>query len=211
MPGVFWKAQFGDSKEPRRLGLFIKRARVATPAVRLDGMVKASRPDLSARLRAFVSGALVHLADRMSPARVKDLARQQRVSVRTVEREARNLNLPSPKHLLDWVTLLYVHEIAEWSGTPYTAVAADFGLSGDRMYELRRRLLPTTLRATRPYPAFAAIFEEFRRRVGARGSHPPVIARYHSDDCTLPAPLPSGHGTSFEAVHPATARKSRPA
>lgn len=73
---------------------------------------------------------------------VNAISRQLRLSPRTLERIWSRRRLPAPKVFLDWLILLLVYYEARTSSAPVGTVARTLGLDGQRLYRLKKRLIP---------------------------------------------------------------------
>jgi AraC-like DNA-binding protein len=75
---------------------------------------------------------------------VAAIARALGLSQRTLQRRFRADGLPSPKALLDWLTLAHLRHVSHCQQRSQARVAADLGLAANDLYRLRRRVLRRT-------------------------------------------------------------------
>jgi len=142
-PGVLVRLQCSDPPEVARLCGDIGRLLAMFPAEQLITMLRRALPQMPRMFIGSVEEAVGLLGaggdgDSVSASMV---AEAMGVSVRTLERVTCDSELPKPKELLGWVTLLYVTLIARSEGKSPAAVARRLGLREKALYRLRRRLL----------------------------------------------------------------------
>ncbi len=66
---------------------------------------------------------------------------EMKVPLRTLQHILESAGMPSPKALLDWITLLFATLSADASRRTAEAVGRDLGMDAHRIYRIRRRLL----------------------------------------------------------------------
>ena len=72
---------------------------------------------------------------------VGSIVAEMKVPLRTLQHVLESAGLPSPKVLLDWITLLFATLSADASRRTVEATGHDFGVDAHRIYRIRRRLL----------------------------------------------------------------------
>ncbi len=124
-------------------------------AGRLMHLVNLLLPDMPSGAVLYTQRILDRItASRVSqPLSVGPIVAEMRVSLRTLQHALESAGLPSPKTLLDWVTLLFAALSADASDRTATAVARNFGFDAHRFSRLRRRLLQDDIPASSNGPA----------------------------------------------------------
>ena len=183
VPGVSAKAQGGGSHEGARLQAFIRQALADAPANRLASIVSLLLEDAPPRLLAFAHAALLRICHRRqaSERTVAVVAADLGFTLRTLQRDIASPSLPSPKELLDWLTLLFMSLVAEWSGVSMRNVATAFRVDPNTLYRMRRRLMPGTPPPGQSPQEFDLALLAFARRCGVphRRTHT-VLDRAHA-------------------------------
>jgi hypothetical protein len=100
-------------------------------------------------------------------AKVDEIAREFRVSSRTLERGFAAARFPTPKETADWLTLLYLAYTSDRYGVRLSRTARPLHIAPNHIYRLKRRLLPdfTWSARTRSGDLLSAIITRFARRV----------------------------------------------
>lgn len=121
----------------------------------------------------FANTALRQLArGGLTTPRVEEVARELGVRRRDVQRACHATGLPSPKRLLQWLTLLHVSVATEWTGKPLVRMARRVGLSQRDLHRWRRDLLAEEVSSARDatleivFLAFAQACGVARTRAG---------------------------------------------
>jgi AraC-like DNA-binding protein len=129
----------------------------AVPRVWIMDHLKRAVPGLSGAAYLFGHRALGILASGRRP-RVATIALALGLSQRTLQRRLGADGLPSPKALLDWLTVAYLRRASHVQQRSVARVAADLGLAPNDLYRLRRRVLHRRglLEMDRPMPGTAA-------------------------------------------------------
>jgi hypothetical protein len=176
IPGVSAKEQVLDAEEVDRLYRYLEKVLSAAPASRVAGLVTqllAGAPD---RLLDFARVAVTRLARPDGDRTVSGAAEGLGLTPRTLQRAWPRHELPQPKELLDWLTLLVVSNVASWSGVSLRPVSRILGIEASTFYRLRRRLMPSAPRPRGDQPAhefdlvllaFAARCRVSRKRTAA--------------------------------------------
>jgi len=112
----------------------------AVPRQWIMDHLKRAVPGLSSASYLFGHRALGVLASERRPS-VATIARALGLSQRTLQRRFSADGLPSPKGLLDWLTLAHLRLLAHVQKRTVARVAADLGLAPNDLYRLRRRVL----------------------------------------------------------------------
>ena len=109
------------------------------PADEILSRVNGALPEMPPILRRLAQYVLRSRGIERRPT-VGAAARALGVSKRTLERRVRDDNLPPPKELIDWVTLLHVSFIAARGSTSISKVARFVGISPNGLYRTKKRL-----------------------------------------------------------------------
>lgn len=109
------------------------------PRVRIMGLMSRAMPRMSSAAFLFGHRALAVLGCGHRPT-VASLARALGFSSRTLQRRFAAEGLPSPKTLLDWLTLAHIHATAETRELSLAKAAARSKLTGNDLYRLRKRV-----------------------------------------------------------------------
>jgi AraC-like DNA-binding protein len=144
----------------------------AVPRVWIMDDLKRAVPGLSSASYLFGHRALGVLASGRRPS-VAAIARALGLSQRTLQRRFRADGLPSPKALLDWLTLAHLRHVSRFQQRSMARVAADLELAANDLYRLRKRVLRHTEclggeGLTPPTPAAASGRSLELVRLGAR-------------------------------------------
>jgi AraC-like DNA-binding protein len=115
----------------------------AVPRVWIMDDLKRAVPGLSSASYLFGHRALSVLASGRRPS-VAAISRALGLSQRTLQRRFRADGLPSPKALLDWLTLAHLRHAARFQKRSVARVAADLELAPNDLYRLRKRVLRRT-------------------------------------------------------------------
>jgi AraC-like DNA-binding protein len=115
----------------------------AVPRVWIMDDLKRAVPGLSSASYLFGHRALGVLAAGRRPS-VAAIARALGLSQRTLQRRFRADGLPSPKALLDWLTLAHLRHVSQVQKRSVARVAADLELAANDLYRLRKRVLCRT-------------------------------------------------------------------
>ena len=115
----------------------------AVPRVRIMDDLKRAVPGLSSAAYLFGHRALGVLASGRRPS-VAAMSQALGLSQRTLQRRFRADGLPSPKTLLDWLTLAHLQHVSRFQGRSVARVAADLELAPNDLYRLRKRALRRT-------------------------------------------------------------------
>ena len=146
-PYVTVMLQFAEHDEEERLLRMVihlvRTALVGTVDLLLLSLFR-NAPDLG---RVAVDHTLAHLARNSVPT-VRSIAHEMRMSERSLERSWQHCQFPPPGELISWTSLLYVVLLAERSGTSTSGSAIQVGISKQRLYRIRRRLLSDSSRSS---------------------------------------------------------------
>ncbi|MDH4351817.1 MAG: helix-turn-helix domain-containing protein [Gemmatimonadota bacterium] len=112
----------------------------AVPRMWIMEDLKRLVPNLSSAGYLFGHRALGVLAAGRRPS-VATIARALGLSQRTLQRRMRADGLPSPKALLDWLTLAHLRHVSHFQRRSVARVAADLALASNDLYRLRKRVL----------------------------------------------------------------------
>jgi AraC-like DNA-binding protein len=112
----------------------------AVPRVWIMDELRRAAPGLSSASYLFGHRALGVLASGRRPS-VAAIARALGLSQRTLQRRVRADGLPSPKALLDWLTLAHLRHVSHVQKRSVARVAADLELAANDLYRLRKRVL----------------------------------------------------------------------
>jgi AraC-like DNA-binding protein len=115
----------------------------AVPRAWIMDHLKRAVPGLSSASYLFGHRALGVLASGRRPS-VATISLALRLSQRTLQRRFRADGLPSPKALLDWLTLAYLQQISHCQNRSVARVAAALELAPNDLYRLRKRVLRLT-------------------------------------------------------------------
>ena len=104
-------------------------------------MIEEVIPDKTPALQSYLRGALRSLecGERV---RVDSATAGLGVTPRTFQRRLKVQQLPNPKEMLDWATLIYAAFLADLAHMPVSRIARRFGLTSHDLYRLRSRLTP---------------------------------------------------------------------
>jgi transposase-like protein len=111
----------------------------AVPSREIMARLAEVLPEMPSALRQLSQYVLRALPLERKPT-VESAARAMGLSKRTLERRARGDNVPPPKELIDWVTLLHVSFIAVRSSTSISKVARCTGINPNDLYRTKKRL-----------------------------------------------------------------------
>lgn len=119
--------------------------------------------DLPSRPRDYIRETLACLIDleKRRLFSVRSISAELSVPKRTIQRDFDSAGLPSPKAIMDWLTLMFLALAADSSGRPITSVANDFGAAGYQVRRLRNRLLHLDRRSVRAAQSFDLVFLAF--------------------------------------------------
>ena len=108
-----------------------------------ERVVAKAMPDLTQNMRSVlrVATAKVTGSKTRTANRVGGLARDLRVSSRTLTRRFMDGGLPPPKEFLDWMLLMYVADRAAREGLPAASVARRLGYDANAFYRVKKRRL----------------------------------------------------------------------
>jgi hypothetical protein len=142
-PDVCLRLQRRDAYEIRNLSADVRRVLNMVPCSRLAGMVRNAADGMPQRLVAYAREALYAVARKDMEARllVGHVAGRIPTAARTLERLANERDLPKPKELLDWMTLLYVTFVMEYESVTWAAITRRLGFCPKTIYRIRRRLM----------------------------------------------------------------------
>ncbi|MFQ5703306.1 MAG: hypothetical protein ACE5HT_04715 [Gemmatimonadales bacterium] len=135
--------QSASSSEPETVRDGVAWLMAARHAEVVCHFVELLIPDLPARARDCMRRTLDHLVDpgRLHIPSVHSIATQLGVPERTLQRNFESAGLPSPKAVMDWITLMFLTLAAESNGRSMSAVAGEFGIDRYTVRRLRQRLL----------------------------------------------------------------------
>ena len=111
----------------------------SVPSCEILNRMNGVLPDMPPILRVLAQYVLRSRGIERRPT-VGAAARALSLSNRTLERRVRDDNLPPPKELIDWVTLLHVSFIAERGRTSISKVARFEGANPNGLYRTKKRL-----------------------------------------------------------------------
>jgi hypothetical protein len=151
-PDVCLRLQRRDAYEIRNLSGDVRRVLNMVPCSRLAGMVRNAADGMPQRLVAYAREALYAVARKDMEARllVGHVAGRIPTAARTLERLANERDLPKPKELLDWMTLLYVTFVMQYESVTWAAITRRLGFCPKTIYRIRRRLLSIRRQDGRP-------------------------------------------------------------
>ncbi len=136
---------------------------------RILGDVLSGMPDT---LRSLVERRIhsLELGGSGTSERMSLLASKIGLTLRRIEQVSRTANLPAPRDLLDSITLLWITFGAQRRGISTARFAKDVGISTERLYRMRRRLIRPRSRKTLHDPSaeLAMILHQLARRLRAR-------------------------------------------
>jgi hypothetical protein len=143
LSGVRVERQGHDSRSLAGLQDNVQLLLASVYAGRLMHLVKLLLPDMPAGALLYLERILDRIAASpvSQPLSVGSIVAEMRMPLRTLQHALESAGLPSPKVLLDWLTLLYSVFAADASDRSATAVAKNFGLDAHRFARVRRRLL----------------------------------------------------------------------
>ena len=132
-----------DVCEVGRLRTDVRRLAAKIPTDRLLKMMNKAVPGMPRRMSECVKETMTWLTapDTVSQMTTEAVARSMGTSVRSLERSASDPDLPKPKELMNWVTLLYVALIACCEDVTPGEAGRKLGLSAAGLCRIRRRLL----------------------------------------------------------------------
>jgi len=168
VPTVVIELQTQALSEPERLRARIREllGRTAnTNFRRILGDVLSKMPD---SLRLLIEQQVHSLeVGRPGQPSVGLLASQTGLTLRRIEQVSRSANLPAPRDLLDSVTLLWIAFGARRRGISTARFAKEVGISTERLYRMRRRLIqPSSRNVLRdPSAELATLFHRLARWV----------------------------------------------
>ncbi len=141
--GLRVRLQRHDSQESRSLREHVRWLLAAIHAERVIHLVGLLRPELPSPAQEYVRHILARLTGARGgrPLTVGSLVADLEVPQRTLQRAVNDGGLPSPKALLDWITLMFATLSADATSRSTASVARDFGVDAHRIYRIRRRLL----------------------------------------------------------------------
>jgi hypothetical protein len=142
-PDVCLRLQGRDAFELHGLTADVRRVLGMVPCNRLAAKVRGATRGMPDRLVDYACAALVAVArkERRDKLSVADVAAGIGIPSRTIERLANQLDLPKPKELLDWMTLLHVTFLTEYERATWSSVTRRLGLCPRTLCRMRRRLL----------------------------------------------------------------------
>jgi hypothetical protein len=134
-----------EACEVGRLRDDVRRMVAEIPGDRLLKMVTQAVPNMPRKMVDCVKETMRWLSapDSISQMTTESVARSMGTTVRTLERSTADPNLPNPKELMNWVTLLYVALVACCEDVSPGQAGRKIGLSGNGLCRIRRRLLST--------------------------------------------------------------------
>lgn len=150
LPGVSARARVpGLSSEEQQLTNLLKALAVWGPELVVRGVIGAMRRIMPVPVEAFVDA----LANRLETGgtnapQVSKVAKGAGLTAWAVSRACRKARLPTPEHLIQWLTLIYVIALAEWEHLSIAQAAARVGVADRYVRKLRASLLPDVGRLT---------------------------------------------------------------
>ncbi len=119
--------------------------------------------DLPRRPRDYIRATLACLIDREKGRliSVRSVSAVLTVPNRTIQRDFESAGLPSPKTVMDWLTLMFLSLAADTSRRAITTVAKDFGAASYQVRRLRKRLLHLSHRSVHAAQSFDLVFLTF--------------------------------------------------
>ena len=119
--------------------------------------------DLPTRPRDYIRATLACLIDREKGRliSVRSVSAALTVPNRTIQRDFESAGLPSPKAVMDWLTLMFLSLAADSRGRAIASVANDFGAARYQVRRLRKRLLHLSRRSVRAEQSFDLVFLAF--------------------------------------------------
>ena len=108
-----------------------------------ESVVAKAIPDLTQNMQSVLRVATANVTGSKTRTanRVGGLARDLRVSSRTLTRRFMDGGLPPPKEFLDWMLLMHVADRAAREGLPVASVARRLGYDANALYRVKKRRL----------------------------------------------------------------------
>jgi len=147
--GVSAHSQFDTPKVLPTLRHAIRRLPDCTAGLIVSAVVSRAVRKESRYVLDFVRTSIHMLQTQQDvrSLRIEHLALKMRTSTRSLHRVWQPAPFPQPKELLSWVVLAYVSFLASYEHVPVSSIAVAIGMDRQRLYRLRKRLLPETARA----------------------------------------------------------------
>ena len=122
---------------------FIRFVNTGNAGPGCERLVTTAMPHLTQSMRSVlrVATAKVTSGEPRSAHQVLSLARDLRISSRTLTRRFMQDGLPPPKEFLDWMLLLHVAERAAREGRPAAGIARQLGYDTNAFYRIKKRRL----------------------------------------------------------------------
>ena len=137
------------------------------PLKQAIGLIADLIPDKTPIVRSYIRSALRALEYGES-VRVHTALGGSESTVRTLQRSLKLQQLPNPKEMLDWATLIYAAFLSNRVEMPVSRIARYLGLSSHDLYRLRCRLAPKAggVQLSRRRPVLASVVRAFATRCG---------------------------------------------
>lgn len=146
LPMVWGELQVSEGSDIARLRRTIRTMLAVTPGAVVLQLLMVYAPHLPRLVLRFCEIACVRLAaghgDTLT---VSVIASDLGADRRTLERRWRNWNLPSPKELLNWITILFAAYLAERHHVSIYETNGLLGMSPERLRRCRFRIRPLPL------------------------------------------------------------------
>lgn len=144
LPVLHVAQQTHDRRDPRALESQVSWLFTAAYGGRLLHLVELLLPNPPSSVRRYIRHTIKRFSEGAGEAAltVASLAAEVDVPARTLQHAMEASGLPSPKGLLDWLTLLFASLAANVTGRTIAAIGRDIGVDAHRMYRIKGRLLP---------------------------------------------------------------------
>lgn len=115
------------------------------PTKLVSHLLRALFPGIPEHVTTYAMQVVEELEEERDAVRVGRLFDALSITARVAERAFSQAELPSPKRLADWVTMLVIAMAAERGRSTLADAARYYGYNSNEFYRLRQRLLPTDL------------------------------------------------------------------
>lgn len=159
LPQVTGFGQWHGGNDVQQLAELMERKVALAPEREAFTVLKALCPHLSPRAGAFAGAALRARATGRR-CTVETVSRAINVHPDRLRRRWPAQPFPSPKELLDWLTILYATHIREWSHVGWGAIARAMNIGENTLRRLRRNIVTDGDGS----PGFAAVILTFAAR-----------------------------------------------
>jgi len=168
---VVWPRQPGGQDPIQGLARLLHYLTAPQPSQLVYALLESLRPNASPKIQAFAAALLDHLAQGGEGApSISGLAAKAACEPWQLRRACAAARLPSPEHLVEWLTLIYVLALADREGLSVTEASRRAGLDRKYIPGLRSRLMPevSTFRGRTARDLLAEAVGGFAHTLGLR-------------------------------------------